>query len=555
LKLNNYYKCIFLSLLIFFCFGHATEARSGNLSPEYLNWGEKQLEKMLHDRPLMAPYVKKRDPLWNWTVRQFAGEWVQGGVEWDASEINYESASCGPRGDHKAKLLAPTKSSYKNFHKDQAKTGSWLWVDVIQEFCNLKRDDLIVQLDRKTLMERTGPEEYAYQRAMISGVICWPQTVDLLKHLWVPNCKTLNQEPWDDMSNVITGFLNISSEHEFTLQYFDRDFGVAEPSNFIDESWLQNRNYFLDIYNRQILPELKSKDNLAFETPVQYREIMKNMKGLVLLDDPKKFYSSPFYEKPNPLTKEDLNYGEKQLKKVLRDRPAMVSYVSEGDVVWTWTVRQFAGEHYKSRIEWESANHTPDSEFDYVFTNESMKVTVNEKSVTTGLNKSGSRLWMELVAALIGADLFERSNQINYAALKGKIGIEEYFLKQEMLMDAFTLRRSLVVCFITCWTANCEAHHLNPTDEDLVKEFGDLHTYRKLDELIQAGFQTIQMKENFEKNQFTMNYKTDILPMMKLLQVAVPPSENLEELKKRIKSDLLPLEDKTRYWYISPCDN
>jgi len=57
---------------------------------------------------------------------------------------------------------------------------------------------------------------------------------------------------------------------------------------------------------------------------------------------------------PFVLTRSDIHYGEKQVQQMLRDRPAMANYVKEGDAVWLWAARQFAGESTSSRYAWEA---------------------------------------------------------------------------------------------------------------------------------------------------------------------------------------------------------
>lgn len=63
-----------------------------------------------------------------------------------------------------------------------------------------------------------------------------------------------------------------------------------------------------------------------------------------------------------PVTEADLAFGEKQLEQLLMDRPQMAKHVKKGDPVWTWIIRQFAGEHTGVRYRWN--NTTDDESFD-----------------------------------------------------------------------------------------------------------------------------------------------------------------------------------------------
>jgi tetratricopeptide (TPR) repeat protein len=52
------------------------------------------------------------------------------------------------------------------------------------------------------------------------------------------------------------------------------------------------------------------------------------------------------------LTDDASKHGETQLRKMLADRPAMAEFVKEGDALWTWTVRKFAGEDAGFPVDW-----------------------------------------------------------------------------------------------------------------------------------------------------------------------------------------------------------
>lgn len=54
------------------------------------------------------------------------------------------------------------------------------------------------------------------------------------------------------------------------------------------------------------------------------------------------------------ISKEDIAFGESQVKQMIIDRPQMGILVQPGDQVWKWTVRQFAGEYTNSRYCWKN---------------------------------------------------------------------------------------------------------------------------------------------------------------------------------------------------------
>jgi hypothetical protein len=66
--------------------GHDYVVHSAKELPsEAIAHGENQMHRMLNDRPNMGRYIERRDPLWSWTVRRFAGEGLGKLVYWDAS--------------------------------------------------------------------------------------------------------------------------------------------------------------------------------------------------------------------------------------------------------------------------------------------------------------------------------------------------------------------------------------------------------------------------------------------------------------------------------------
>lgn len=54
---------------------------------------------------------------------------------------------------------------------------------------------------------------------------------------------------------------------------------------------------------------------------------------------------------------DDLQFGEEQLNKMLKDRPQMNAYISKNDPIWKWTVRQFGGEGSETRVYWDPSEN------------------------------------------------------------------------------------------------------------------------------------------------------------------------------------------------------
>lgn len=54
------------------------------------------------------------------------------------------------------------------------------------------------------------------------------------------------------------------------------------------------------------------------------------------------------------LSDQDLEHGRAQVTQMLRDRPMLAEKVREGDALWTWAVRRFAGEATSGRLRWDN---------------------------------------------------------------------------------------------------------------------------------------------------------------------------------------------------------
>lgn len=52
------------------------------------------------------------------------------------------------------------------------------------------------------------------------------------------------------------------------------------------------------------------------------------------------------------LSANDLIHGENQVAAMIADRPEMAKFVKNGDAIWKWTARQFAGERTRTRVFW-----------------------------------------------------------------------------------------------------------------------------------------------------------------------------------------------------------
>jgi tetratricopeptide (TPR) repeat protein len=141
---------------------------------------------------------------------------------------------------------------------------------------------------------------------------------------------------------------------------------------------------------------------------------------------------------PN-LSPEALAHGTKQLKQMLADRPAMAEFIKEGDVLWTWAVRKFAGEDTGFLVDWSSetvngfaAHHgRPVSPDDHGM------IAINDIPPSDKL-QPGERfddLWSSAVFELYNASGTPGFAPADAAAAAGTITSAEYSSRMEALED------------------------------------------------------------------------------------------------------------------------
>jgi hypothetical protein len=204
-----------------------------------LAWGERQLERLLKDRPAMTSYIRRGDDLWKWMVHQFAGEYVEGGIWWDARDPKplWDSMYYGAGNGKKASIRV-TKNifMYKEYFWGKPKTGPVLWYETIFEIFNLITLKPIYELDELARKGGIGRENYILRR-MLAERQTGQAAHDFFNKVWIPHCKRLNL-PYEDkyLVKVYGDGIKVLSPEEVIKQKFN-------PNNF-------NYKYFSDQYDR-----------------------------------------------------------------------------------------------------------------------------------------------------------------------------------------------------------------------------------------------------------------------------------------------------------------
>lgn len=186
-----------------------------------LNAGKAQLCQMLNDRPAMREFVQPGDKLWQWTIRQFAGEAAGVPIKWSTTKLD-------KTGEYIAENEYPTerRPGYIRIRKTDAKgaplSADTLWSSFVFECYNIGNGAKFQQVYIKALHSscnedqwiedntRIEYESYKKTRQFFDEVIepmarqrnlkvdgrLWGKTVPATYQEWIANYKNRDEYPW-----------------------------------------------------------------------------------------------------------------------------------------------------------------------------------------------------------------------------------------------------------------------------------------------------------------------------------------------------------------------
>lgn len=152
------------------------------LTSEDLKFGEKQLKQMLIDRPEMAVYIRQGDRVWNWCVRQFAGECTPVRYLWcdTVSNIVGLPGWHGLPGIRKTGLIG-----VQPFMKEKP-SGDNYWSSLIFELFNIRNDTKFVKIDST----KQNHQQWLQEQARLEYKIV-SRVRKFYSSIWIPHCNRL----------------------------------------------------------------------------------------------------------------------------------------------------------------------------------------------------------------------------------------------------------------------------------------------------------------------------------------------------------------------------
>lgn len=246
------------------------------LNYQQLAWGEEQLVHLLKDRPAMAAYVQKGDPVWEWMVREFAGEWCEGGIEWDPTDPKplWDGLYTASNGKRKAFIQVTERSVTKVIHYGQLKSGPYLWFEVVYELSNLRTAPDSARVDGLAYNGKISREEFSFKKFYLEAIQTRGYVHDFFINLWEPNCQKLGLEPYDQwLIDTYNQKMPVFSSKGFIDEYFGFDYSIASQNSSRAIDFAFHHNYFSKIYDTFDVPWMEK-----MKIPIPANESMVALK-------------------------------------------------------------------------------------------------------------------------------------------------------------------------------------------------------------------------------------------------------------------------------------
>jgi len=251
------------------------------LTRTQMKWGERQLKRLLTDRPGMGKYVQRGDPVWNWTVRQFAGEHVEGGIEWNPKDPNplWDAMHTRATKDRKAYIQVTDRYVADMYRPGEEKSGPALWFQTVFELCCFATMDQFDEVNTLAKNGVIGAEEYAFRKMFIEAVDVRGRVHRFWNELWIPNCRRRSLQAEDEF---IVGYpksgIPAWPPDRFTKRHFGELELTGDAAKANREDLDFHIRFFVDQYNNDFVPWLKERGvpTPTPETKAYFRERMWN---------------------------------------------------------------------------------------------------------------------------------------------------------------------------------------------------------------------------------------------------------------------------------------
>jgi hypothetical protein len=191
---------LFLTILIVGNFPCVTNAGSGDFtgfapymssrSQEDLRHGEEQVEKMVCDRPKMAAWLKRGDPIWSWVAKQFAGADTGWRIYWISYPSNDLPSSCP------SYCLGPAKGQSPAIYVRSDLDGESTCAYAVFELFNVRSAPELGRITLAAMNGKISKEQFVLRRANLEYEAT-KETICFYKHFWQPHAAELGRETFE----------------------------------------------------------------------------------------------------------------------------------------------------------------------------------------------------------------------------------------------------------------------------------------------------------------------------------------------------------------------
>jgi hypothetical protein len=163
------------------------------LTAEDLDYGEKQVEQMVHDRPALARAVNKQSPIWQWCVRHFAGASLGYRVSWNSDSPELPGLRCDhqlSRDGVDPSLRFTEFRSSRDEKMESVKASNYdLWSRAVYELNNMENDPEFARVWADACAGKLTRNEFIIQYSRPEHV-AYLKTALVYEHLWKKTWKS-----------------------------------------------------------------------------------------------------------------------------------------------------------------------------------------------------------------------------------------------------------------------------------------------------------------------------------------------------------------------------
>ncbi len=136
------------------------------------------------------------------------------------------------------------------------------------------------------------------------------------------------------------------------------------------------------------------------------------------------------------LSRDDLTFGEIELRRMLKERPAMDAIIQEHDKIWDWSLRKFAGEAAGQRIYWGGGQlhgKGNDCISEHAYPTDSRRGSISIRERINGELIPCEKLWFSFVYECYNIRNGPKFHAIFLHALECALTEEEFITKNTQL--------------------------------------------------------------------------------------------------------------------------